>query len=205
MSMKVRKMVRHKRIRRHSRDISYPLWTIDNESDDHHQALLGRLAVVQLSLPHRSRPSLPQLSPIARLPNEILALIFLKAIQPPASNSALLSQLVISSVCRAWRTVALSTPEYWATLYVSSKMPVTVYRQLLVRSSPFPLWIEFYSWPRFKRYQYTHSNVCTIEGMLDILQHEIHRLRSLTVQPRNCSMVAYTRVIDWRCKHLVYS
>ncbi|KIO09699.1 hypothetical protein M404DRAFT_53135, partial [Pisolithus tinctorius Marx 270] len=56
------------------------------------------------------------LSPVARLPNEILALIFLHAIQSPAPNSALLSQLVISSVCRAWRTVALSTPEYWATI-----------------------------------------------------------------------------------------
>ncbi|KAI6003061.1 hypothetical protein EDD15DRAFT_2360947 [Pisolithus albus] len=152
--------VRRKRARKHSGGIlPYPLWTVDDERDIHHQALLDHLAAVQQSLPHRSRPLSPQSSPIARLPNEILAIIFLCTIQSPAPNSAMPSQLVISSVCRTWRTVALSTPEYWATLYVSSKMPVTVYREFLARSSPFPLSIEFYSWPRFKRYQYTYSNL----------------------------------------------
>lgn len=197
--------VRRKRIGKHSRDIPYPLWTIDSERDVHHQALLERLAAVQSSLPHRQRPPPPQLSPVARLPNEILALIFLHAIQSPAPNSAILSQQVISSVCRVWRNVALSTPEYWATIYVSSKMPVTVYREYLARSSPFPLSIEFYSWPRFKWYQYEYSNICIIEGMLDILQHEKHRLKSLTAQQRNCSPIAFGRVIDWRSKHFVYS
>lgn len=198
--------VRRKRVRKHSGGIlPYPLWTVDNERDTHHRALLNRLAAVQLSLPHRSRPPSPKLSPIARLPNEILAIIFLCTIQSPAPNSALPSQLVISSVCSTWRTVALSTPEYWATLYVSSKMPVTVYREFLARSSPFPLSIEFYSWPRFKRYQYTYSNVCIIEGMLDILQRETHRLKSITAQQQNCSMIAFGRVVDWKSKHFVYS
>ncbi|KAI6106585.1 hypothetical protein EDD16DRAFT_116267 [Pisolithus croceorrhizus] len=195
--------VRRKRVRKWSGGISYPLWTVDHERDIHHQALLNRLAAVQLSLPHRLRPLFPQLSPIARLPSEILASIFIHAIQSPASNSAVLSQLVISSVCRAWRTVALSTPEYWATLYVSSKMPVTVYREFLARSSPFPLSIEFYSWPRFKRYQYTCSNICIIEEMLDILQRETYRLKSVTAQQRTCYVVTFCRVVDWTSEHLM--
>lgn len=190
--------VRRKRVRKHSGGIlPYPLWTVDDERGIHHRALLNCLAAVQLSLPHRLGPLSPQLSPIARLPNEILAIIFLCSIQSPAPNSAMPSQLVI--------TVALSTPEYWATLYVSSKMPVTVYRELLARSSPFPLSIEFYSWPKFKRYQYTYSNVCIIEGMLDILQRETHRLKSITAQQQNCSMIAFGRVVDWKSKHFVYS
>ncbi|KAI6104596.1 hypothetical protein EDD17DRAFT_998404 [Pisolithus thermaeus] len=193
--------VRRKRVRRCSGGISYPLWTVDDERDIHHQALLNRLAAVQLSLLHRSRPLSPQLSPIARLPSETLAIIFIHAIQSPAPNSAMLSQLVISSVCRAWRTVALSTPEYWATLYVSSKMPVTVYREFLARSSPFPLSIEFYSWPRFKRYQYTCSNICIMEEMLDILQRETYRLKSVTAQQRNCYLITFCRVVDWRSGH----
>ncbi|KAL4068628.1 hypothetical protein V8B97DRAFT_2008886 [Scleroderma yunnanense] len=178
----------------------YPKWTFD-EGDTH--VLLDRLALVQASLRCRSRPR-PQLSPIARLPSELLALIFLRAIEAPAQNNVLPSQLVISSVCKAWRSVAFSTPEYWGTLYVSPKMPMSVYHFFLEKSSPFPLSVEFFLWRPFKRKQYVSSNEPILERLLDMLKPETNRLRSLTIQRSNCSWSAEGMVRSWIGEYFIY-
>jgi len=193
---------RRRRGKKHSRSSPYPKWSFDNELDKHTRALLDRLALVQSFLSRRSRPQ-PQLSPISRLPSELLASIFLHAIQAPSANNVLPSQFVNASVCKAWRTVAFSTPEYWSTLYVSPLMPVSIYQTLLTRSSPFPLSVEFFLWRSFKRKQYVSSNEPILERLLDILKSETHRLRSLTIQASNCSWSAGDLVRSWVNEYFV--
>ncbi|KAJ3519546.1 hypothetical protein NMY22_g13150 [Coprinellus aureogranulatus] len=62
------------------------------------------------------------LSPIRRVPNEILSLIFLACIEDtwsdqraPSCISPLNPSNVISHVSRQWRTLALSTPRLWSS------------------------------------------------------------------------------------------
>ena len=194
--------IRRRRNRKQLQSSPYPKWTFDNELDKHTHALLDRLALVQSSLSCRSRPQ-PQLSPISRLPSELLASIFLHAIEAPPLNNVLPSQFIIASVCKAWRTVAFSTPEYWGRLYVSPLMPVSVYETLLARSSPFPLYVQFFLWRPFKRKQYVSSNEPILERLLDTLKSEKHRLRFLSMQTSNCSWTARALMGSWINKNLV--
>ncbi|KAG6333951.1 hypothetical protein ID866_5134 [Astraeus odoratus] len=131
-------------------------------------------------------------------------MIFVSAIEASTPMNALPCQFVIANVCRAWRVVALSTPEYWAKFYVSPKMPMSVYRTYLSRSSPFPLSVEFYSWPPCKRKQYSTSSIPILEGMLAMLEPETQRLRSLTIQGGNCSWTVGGIVRDWIKQHFIY-
>ncbi|KAF7376131.1 hypothetical protein MSAN_00028000 [Mycena sanguinolenta] len=58
-------------------------------------------------------------SPVRRLPADIMAEIF-AACMPPDRNaimSAAEAPLLLCRVCRAWRDVALSTPRLWASLH----------------------------------------------------------------------------------------
>ncbi|KAJ7723839.1 hypothetical protein DFH07DRAFT_759350, partial [Mycena maculata] len=60
------------------------------------------------------------LAPIASLPPELLADIFVRCI--PVSTRKLqsdLSWLNITRVCKLWRDVSLACPDFWSTLVLS--------------------------------------------------------------------------------------
>ncbi|KAJ7663178.1 hypothetical protein DFH06DRAFT_1128511 [Mycena polygramma] len=59
--------------------------------------------------------------PILTLPPEVTSRIFLECIEPrPSTNSA---PLLLLRICKSWRTIALSSPELWSKLQISSAFP----------------------------------------------------------------------------------
>lgn len=78
------------------------------------------------------------LSPIRRLPPEVLGEIFLRCIstdfcQPKLSEAPLL----LMNVCSVWRSVALHTPDIWASISVIYRGPVVWPNEELIK-----LWLE---------------------------------------------------------------
>jgi hypothetical protein len=70
------------------------------------------------------------LSPIRRVPNDILSLIFLASLprnshfQKLTKLSGIHPALVLSHVCRRWRHMSLSTPSLWSVINIDiSQMP----------------------------------------------------------------------------------
>lgn len=59
------------------------------------------------------------LSPLRRLPNELLREIFLFAVvDNPASLDARIGPWPISQVCGSWRSIVLSTPRLWSSILI---------------------------------------------------------------------------------------
>jgi F-box-like len=98
-----------------------------------------------------------QLSPISRIPEEVLAEIFLWCAQSPwTATTTDLSQVhfhhgrgtwtewtVVSHVCRHWRAVALEFPELWSR--INARMPVRWMEAMIERSKDVPISIiNFY-------------------------------------------------------------
>ncbi|KDQ14056.1 hypothetical protein BOTBODRAFT_33167 [Botryobasidium botryosum FD-172 SS1] len=82
-----------------------------------------------------------QLVPISRLPNEILSSAFCFAVWGLNRYTASIQSLfTISSVCRAWRDVALQSPRLWTRL---ERLPLPLFSLLLTRSKQAPLDIVF--------------------------------------------------------------
>lgn len=190
-----------KRAKKPLRNKCYPEWVNASGQGALEQKLIVRLASVQASLPSRAKPP-PQLSPISRLPSELLATIFVQTIERPHSNSSLPSQFLLASVCKAWRDVILSTPAYWATIYVSPKMPMNVYRTFVSRSSPFPLDVTFFDFPRIKLKHYHRSNLPFLEVFLETLESEVHRLRDVAFVPASYWFPGYGMVMNWKDEHM---
>ncbi|KAJ7663169.1 hypothetical protein DFH06DRAFT_1189527 [Mycena polygramma] len=62
-----------------------------------------------------------EIYPILTLAPEVTSRIFLECIEPrPSHNSA---PLLLLRVCQSWKTIALSTPELWSILQISSGFP----------------------------------------------------------------------------------
>ncbi|KAJ6573388.1 hypothetical protein DFH09DRAFT_1362051 [Mycena vulgaris] len=63
---------------------------------------------------------LASVSPVRRLPGEILGTIFVAAL-PSTRNPAISSDeapLLLCQICRSWRAIALATPRLWARIHV---------------------------------------------------------------------------------------
>jgi len=75
-------------------------------------------------------------SPIQSIPNELLTAIFKFGVELPSSFIGELPfLLLVSSVNRHWRTVAINSPDLWSNIYVSHKMvPIALTQLWLERS-----------------------------------------------------------------------
>ncbi|KAJ7755568.1 hypothetical protein B0H16DRAFT_1828939 [Mycena metata] len=65
-------------------------------------------------------PHLALISPVRRLPHDVVAEIFAASL-PPDRNAvihAAESPLLLCHICQAWRALALSTPQLWASLHI---------------------------------------------------------------------------------------
>ncbi|KAJ7844769.1 hypothetical protein B0H14DRAFT_2358444 [Mycena olivaceomarginata] len=84
------------------------------------QAMVGELAEKRGHLNDFIDPHVALLSPARRLPQDVMAEIFVAAL--PLDRNAIMSSaespLLLCHVCRTWRAIALSTPRLWASLHV---------------------------------------------------------------------------------------
>ncbi|KAJ7501900.1 hypothetical protein B0H11DRAFT_2368799 [Mycena galericulata] len=74
--------------------------------------------------------------PILSLPPETTAEVFIQDVSDPEHTFAVLRPVKLASVCRAWRTIAISTPRLWTFLEVS---PPQGYQRA---EALFPIWIS---------------------------------------------------------------
>ena len=112
------------------------------------------------------------LSPMARIPSDILIKIFQIACQPVYKKNFRSKQAVtplfIGSICRLWRDVAWSTPLIWNTifLYISRKHHATqiqLLRDWLLNARSAPLTIKLTTEDE------NESVLCAFEEVLEIL------------------------------------
>ncbi|KAJ7755561.1 hypothetical protein B0H16DRAFT_1458635 [Mycena metata] len=83
-------------------------------------ALIKELTEKRDNLNEFIDPHLALISPIRRLPHDVVAEIF-AACLPPDRNAVIQgteSPLLLCHICQAWRTLALSTPRLWASLHI---------------------------------------------------------------------------------------
>ncbi|KAL0959230.1 hypothetical protein HGRIS_014506 [Hohenbuehelia grisea] len=89
----------------------------------------------------------PVISAVRRLPPEILLLIF-RLCRPSQDSQGWKYPWSLSMVCRKWRSVALSAPHMWSTIFIkpknaSSSRVVSYTRALIQRSAMAPLIVRF--------------------------------------------------------------
>ncbi|KAH7884876.1 hypothetical protein F5I97DRAFT_1929710 [Phlebopus sp. FC_14] len=178
-----------KRGRKTHRKNPYPKWADDVNLEAIENECRARFFDMYASLPSRPKPQ-PQLSPISRLPTELLLPIFLRAIERPKSPKALPSQFILSAVCKTWHNAVMSSPELWGTLYVSVHMPLGLYRACVAKSAPFPLHVEFFGWS-WRYYP-------LVEACLQVLKRERSRLHTVSGTDG-----ADHKVGLWRAKYLL--
>lgn len=112
---------------------------------------------------------LNSLTPICRLPSELLASMFVTYVDDfhQTRYSAYPFWITVTHICRHWRAVALSTPRFWSHIYVSNP---SFCSQLIVRSKSSPLFVDLLL---------THCdrNMST----LDLISAALPRIRQLVV------------------------
>ncbi|KAJ7755544.1 hypothetical protein B0H16DRAFT_1521099 [Mycena metata] len=87
------------------------------------------------------------LSPVRRLPGDVLREIFVSSL--PSTHNAIIADreapLLLCHVCAGWRSIALTTPRLWSSLHVvvpnqsHLQNVVSLVKQWLVRSGVLPL------------------------------------------------------------------
>ncbi|KAJ7455248.1 hypothetical protein B0H11DRAFT_2067324 [Mycena galericulata] len=91
--------------------------------------------------------------PILTLPPEITSEIFLHCLPVPEQHKPRVSDapLLLTCICRPWRTIALSTPRLWSTFYFPADAPISEARDRfisdwLARSGHCALSISLFHW-----------------------------------------------------------
>nr|GAT51761.1 predicted protein [Mycena chlorophos] len=87
------------------------------------------------------------LTPLHKVPAELLAEIFLRVVD--SADSDIRAAIVLSAVCAYWREMALQTPRMWTRglkidAVAASDQTVAVFTQLLQRSAPHPVDIRLH-------------------------------------------------------------
>ncbi|TCD70155.1 hypothetical protein EIP91_004625 [Steccherinum ochraceum] len=162
-----------------------PLHKDGRATEDLQAAALATAPAVTPSCQHHDvivllKIHLNALLPISRLPNEILAEMFLhyKAAmrlhhrRPGARAGAdALAWLAITHVCHHWRGLALDTPELWTSFSVGGRDDETDFvSSMLARSKHMPLSVQ--------ASLYKDSNHTSLETVL----HDLHRIDSLDLE-----------------------
>jgi hypothetical protein len=145
------------------------------------------LKIEQARLSRESRDLRIVVSPIRRLPWEIVAEIFAHAVYNEAGSFARVNSLepplLLAQICSAWRTVALSTTALWSSLsltVVENIRPETAANLLSLvqiwnlRSGTRPLCISFSVVPRarsFSCYRAGDGLETAIPGITRLVEH----------------------------------
>jgi hypothetical protein len=130
-------------------------------------------------------------SPVQRLPDELLSLIFvIGVLGGDDKDSVMVSTLML--VCRYWADVALNTPVLWSTISVSSNDSLEKARRKLARSKSVPLDITINFGPRVEHSSGMSENV--VQAM-DLIRPALWRTKSfrLSVPDRSQAHLALLR------------
>ncbi|KAG1725818.1 hypothetical protein EDD22DRAFT_961555 [Suillus occidentalis] len=149
-------------------------------------------------------------STLWRLPTEVLSQIFhyclpeigeFQHLKPPSASEA---PMLLTSVCRRWREVAIATPTLWCELAIDCedqwrKRRIFCYKSWLKRSRGCPLSLELFSdyaydWPKILPFLRPHANqissLCIYVpyqeekfDILDILSPTLQELIIVTLDP----------------------
>ncbi|KAJ7609083.1 hypothetical protein FB45DRAFT_945356 [Roridomyces roridus] len=114
---------------------------------DEEIARLTQLTAERALLAAYDRQSKAVLSPVRRVPNEILAEIFLRTSDGIGFDTTQ-SPWVLTHVCSRWRTVSISTYSLWSELWYypgPRDFPLAAVQAQVQRAKT--LRIEFYAWP----------------------------------------------------------
>ncbi|KAJ7486924.1 hypothetical protein FB451DRAFT_1228350 [Mycena latifolia] len=112
-------------------------------------------------------------APVEHLPDEILALIFKVEADLPLGRHERPVPLIISSVCKRWRVVALSSPEVWTTVRISARRSLACATVFLQRSTPLPF--------RLSINTETDGRTIDIAPVLDVLLPHVARCSGLAL------------------------
>jgi len=97
------------------------------EAQDTIDSTISHLEELVLSLKrHRN-----ELSPIAKLPDDIIGAIF---VQHSLNANKLFESVKVAVVCKRWRIVALQTPGMWSTIAIGELTPTSLVETVLSRS-----------------------------------------------------------------------
>ncbi|KAI0927120.1 hypothetical protein AcV5_007739 [Taiwanofungus camphoratus] len=129
-------------------------------------------------------------SPVHRLPNELLASIFVIGVLDREEDSLTLSTVML--VCRYWREVAVNTPLLWSRIVTGTHHSIERARLKLERSKSVPLHICVDFSPR---QEYGSVTTESLVYAMDLLRPSIWRWKvfHLTVPNRPQAHAALTR------------
>ncbi|KDQ62299.1 hypothetical protein JAAARDRAFT_122507 [Jaapia argillacea MUCL 33604] len=116
-------------------------------------------------------------SPIHRLPNELLASIFVNGVFDTEEEDPLMLSNVML-VCRHWSAVAVDTPMLWSKIVVSNHHSTDRAKIKLARSKSVPLDISIDFNPRLEHGGQVTQNIVYA---MDILRPSIYRWRSFSM------------------------
>lgn len=120
-------------------------------------------------------------SPIFRLPEELLSLIFVTGVCDAEDEDPLLvSSLML--VCRYWRDVAINTPELWSTICISPHGSLEKARRRLARSKSVRLDVSINFNPRADEPSTVTENIVRA---MDLLRPALWRTRSFRLSVPN--------------------
>ncbi|KAJ7253500.1 hypothetical protein C8J57DRAFT_625635 [Mycena rebaudengoi] len=153
------------------------------------QALLDRLTAKRDLLNEFIDSHLALVSPARRLPDDIISAIFVACL-PPTRNPVIsvhVAPLLLCRICRAWRIVALSTPQLWTAIHVVVPSTGNFVAQLndavgvwIGRSGSLPLSVSLVSTPLQRRGLSVYSTLNdAIMLLLDTLIRFTHRWRNI--------------------------
>ncbi|KAH8104690.1 hypothetical protein BXZ70DRAFT_1005200 [Cristinia sonorae] len=130
-------------------------------------------------------------SPVHRLPNELLASIFIIGVFNVEEDASLILNALML-VCRHWKEVILSTPILWSRIVAGTRHSLDKARRKLERSQSVPLDVLIDFSPRME-----HGTVTTesIMNTMDLLSSSIWRWKSfrLTIPNRPQAHAALSR------------
>jgi hypothetical protein len=120
-----------------------------------------------------------RLAPIRRLPLEIISFIFILCLPETPVPSARHAPLLLMQVDKHWRTVALSTPQLWSTLYLDfgrrkATSKVALGKLWFDRSRATPLFLTI----KILRHSFTHPFV-------KVIVPHVHRIKELEIHLPN--------------------
>ncbi|KAJ7475208.1 hypothetical protein B0H11DRAFT_2235834 [Mycena galericulata] len=138
------------------------------------------------------------LSPLRRLPPELLAEIFVfcgahKVYYYPSQRKP---PLLLLRVCRTWRAVALSTPELWARLEWCLRTPkdVDIIDTWISRSGARPLHLDIASimvaWPTLVTTSYPGLTMTLFPDVERLARKHLHRLQTLHIRTASPDFLA---------------
>ncbi|KAF7291771.1 F-box domain-containing protein [Mycena chlorophos] len=131
------------------------------------------------------------LSPIRRLPSELLGKIFVSTL-PTKRDTAISADegpMLLMQVCRSWRAVALTTPQLWASIYIvcpesdtATSLPrlLRVVNTWLARSGALPLSMTLAPAGNPSKYSPPHA---IDDGLLQLVLSLASRWSSITIIP----------------------